>query len=315
MLSFLLFVQLLGSTLLSLAGDEHSSLGITTDVVSSDGTKIHAQAVGNPANPHIIFAHGLACTMTAFDPLFEDPVLLKTLYMVRYDIRGHGLSGKPLTPDFYTSDRYADDLNAIIEGFTLKTPFFAGWSMGGAIGADIAANFPHPLPFAGLIWLAGIPYMGDILPKVATPVALSFLPGLQDTTNATLGLQTRIDFVETVSAKTNVVPYNTKLAWIGSAGSFPPPVATLVLGRNQDAAPLLNEGSLGWPLLILAGTADRLINGSATIANMAPKFKNVETHLIPGAGHAVFYDDVPTVSNQLLSFITRIKVTQPYPLH
>ncbi|KAG6840254.1 hypothetical protein C0991_007911 [Blastosporella zonata] len=315
MLSFLLIVQLLGSALLTFAGVVTTNSGsFTTNLVSKDGTIIHAQAAGNPAGPHIIFAHGLACTMTAFDPLFARPELLSTLYMVRYDTRGHGLSGKPLTPDFYTSDRYAQDVQAVINGFKLIKPFFAGWSLAGAIGADIAANYPHPLPFSGLIWLAGLPYIGDILPIVATPTVLGFLPGLEDTTNATLGQQTRINFAETLSANTNEVPYDTKLAWVGSAGYLPPPVASLVLGRTQDPTRLLQEGSLGWPLLILAGTADLQINGSATIANMAPKFKNVETHLIPGAGHIVFYDAASTVSAQLLSFIFRIEITKPYPL-
>lgn len=184
-------------------------------------------------------------------------------------------------------------------------------SLGGAIGADIAANFPHPVPFSGLIWLAGLPYLGDILPIVATPTVLGFLPGLEDVTNATLGFQTRIDFVESLSARNDVVPYDTKLAWLGSTTHLLPPVATLVLNRTQDPTPLMKEGASGWPLLILAGTEDKQINGSATIANMAPKFKNVESHLIPGGGHIIFFDDTPTVSKLLLSFIARIRRTKP----
>ncbi|GLB41198.1 putative alpha beta-hydrolase [Lyophyllum shimeji] len=286
---------------------------VTKDFISRDGTKIHAQAVGNSAGPHIIFAHGFACTMTAFDPLFSDPKMLATLYMVRYDTRGHGLSGKPLSPDFYTSDRYADDLKAVIDGFSLNEPFFAGWSLGGAISADIAANFPHPLPFSGLIWLGALPYIGDILSKVATPTVLGFLPGMQDINNATLGLQTRIDFVETLSAKTDSVPYDTKLGWVGSTVYLPPTIATRVLTRSQDPTRLLAEGAAGWPLLILHGSADRQINGTAVISNMSPQFKNVESHLIPGAGHILFYDDEPSVARYILSFISRVKSTKPYP--
>ncbi|KAG6867843.1 hypothetical protein C0993_010332 [Termitomyces sp. T159_Od127] len=306
--------ELIGTAILVSAGNFTTSFkGFTTNVVSKDGTIIHAQAVGNPANPHVIFAPGLGCTLTAFDPLFEEPSLLANLYMVRYDTRGHGLSGKPLSPDFYASDRYADDLEAIISRFKLKTPFFAGWSLGGAIGADIAANFPHPVPFAGLIWLAGLPYLGDILPIVATPVVLGLIPGLEDTANATSGLQTRIDFVESLSAKNDAVPYETKLTWLGSTAHLPPPIANLVLTRTQDPTYLLDAGASGWPLLILAGTEDKQINGSATIANMAPKFKNVESHLIPGGGHIIFYDDVSKVSKLLLSFISRVRRTKPYP--
>ena len=112
-------------------------------VKSKDGTPIWAEAAGNFHGPHVILAHGLACTHSAFDTLFYDSGLRAALYMVepdiyllfivlnvdqvRYDTRGHGYSGKPPTPDFYTSDRYADDLRALINGFHLNKPFFAGW--------------------------------------------------------------------------------------------------------------------------------------------------------------------------------------------
>jgi len=112
-------------------------------VTSRDGTQIWAEAAGNIHGPHLILAHGLACTHSAFDSLFSNPGLLATLYMVeptvyllfivlnldqvRYDTRGHGYSGKPTTPDFYTSDRYADDLKALIKAYNLNKPFFAGW--------------------------------------------------------------------------------------------------------------------------------------------------------------------------------------------
>lgn len=79
---FLLVIQFIGTALLISADDSTHFGSFTTNVVSKDGTVIHAQAVGNPANPHVIFAPGLGCTLTAFDPLFEEPFLLANLYMV-----------------------------------------------------------------------------------------------------------------------------------------------------------------------------------------------------------------------------------------
>jgi len=234
------------------------------------------------------------------------------LYMVRYDTRGHGLSGKPQTPDFYTSDRYADDLKAIITGFGLKNPFFAGWSFGGAIAADIASNFPHPLPFSGLIYLAALSYIGDILPKVSSPLVSAFLPGMEDAANTTRGLSTRIDFVETFSAKNDQVPFSVKVAWAGSTAYLPPLIASLVAARTQDPSRLFEEAKAGWPLLILHGTADRLINGTAVIENMKPLFKDIESHLLDAAGHIVFYDDEPGVAGYILSFIERVLATDSY---
>ncbi|KAG6806189.1 hypothetical protein H0H87_003028, partial [Tephrocybe sp. NHM501043] len=185
-------------------------------------------------------------------------------------------------------------------------------SLGGAIAADIASNWPQPIPFSGLVWLAGLPYMGDILPKVATEKVLSFLPGLQETNDPALALQTRIDFVNTLSAKPESVPYATRLEWVGSTIYLPPVVAALALGRTQDPAALLAAAGKGWPLLILHGDADLQINGNAVIDNMKPLFKNVETHMIKGAGHIPFYDAENDVANFLRAWVLRISAANPY---
>lgn len=155
--------------------------------------------------------------------------------------------------------------------------------------------------------------MGDILPKVATPEVLGLLPGIQSTDNATFGLEQRIAFVETLSAHTDDVPLPIKMGWVGSASYLPPTAATLLLSRTQNSTRLKAEGAMGWPLLIVHGSIDRQINGSAVISNMTPLFKNIESHIIQGAGHIPFYDDEPTVSKYLLSFINRVVRAKSYP--
>lgn len=51
-------------------------------IKSKDGLPIYVEATGNKNGPHVIFAHGFACTTSAFDPLFQDKALLSSLYMV-----------------------------------------------------------------------------------------------------------------------------------------------------------------------------------------------------------------------------------------
>ena len=41
-------------------------------VTSSDGVKIYADAVGDPANPSIVFIHGFMLSAMAFDNIFLD---------------------------------------------------------------------------------------------------------------------------------------------------------------------------------------------------------------------------------------------------
>lgn len=96
-------------------------------VASADGTPIWAQAAGNPNNPAVVFIHGFSCTGLSFSKQFSDPDLLQNLYLLRYDVRGHGRSGQPLEAKDYESLRHAEDFKAVMDAFGVKRPFVAGW--------------------------------------------------------------------------------------------------------------------------------------------------------------------------------------------
>lgn len=53
-------------------------------VISQDGTKIWADASGNPSNPAVVFIHGYCCTADFFEKQVTDSKLLERVYMVRY---------------------------------------------------------------------------------------------------------------------------------------------------------------------------------------------------------------------------------------
>jgi pimeloyl-ACP methyl ester carboxylesterase len=46
---------------------------------------------------------------------------------VRYDMRGHGRSDKPVSEGSYDSQRYVDDFEAVSKAFNLSKPYYAGW--------------------------------------------------------------------------------------------------------------------------------------------------------------------------------------------
>ena len=96
---------------------------------STDGTKIFAEAAGDPSRPALVFIHGLGLNGVAFDNQFEDPKLNKNLYLVRYDMRGHGCSGMPREAAAYESIRHAEDFKALCEEFGLVKPDVLGWSV------------------------------------------------------------------------------------------------------------------------------------------------------------------------------------------
>lgn len=46
---------------------------------------------------------------------------------VRYDVRGHGRSGKPEEDEAWEWKRFAEDFDAVVEAYKLHKPFVAGW--------------------------------------------------------------------------------------------------------------------------------------------------------------------------------------------
>ena len=96
-------------------------------VYSADGTKIYADATGDPRNPHVVLIHGMGVASIAWDKQIEDPRLNENLYLVRYDTRGQGRSGAPLEASAYESVRQAEDFKAVCDGFNLVRPHIMAW--------------------------------------------------------------------------------------------------------------------------------------------------------------------------------------------
>ncbi|TFK35638.1 hypothetical protein BDQ12DRAFT_737516 [Crucibulum laeve] len=104
-----------------------STSTISSFVTSADGTQIFAEATGNPRGSHLVLVHGLALAAATLDRLFFDASMTKNFFMVRYDLRGHGQSGKPTTAADYTSDKWAQDFAAVVSAYKLKDVIFVGW--------------------------------------------------------------------------------------------------------------------------------------------------------------------------------------------
>ncbi|KAG5642935.1 hypothetical protein DXG03_001852 [Asterophora parasitica] len=183
----------------------------------------------------------------------------------------------------------------------------------GSIAADICANH-DPVPTKGIIWLGALPYLGDILPIVATPLVLSFLPGITAPESPAAALQARIDFCSTLVPAELLpkVPYADLSAWVGAASHLSPECATLLLGRTQDASRLKEEGAKGLPLCIIHGAEDLQISGKHVIEQMQPQFKDCEAHLLEGIGHILFWEDPEAVANIIQKFVARVTQTKVF---
>ncbi|MFU8825579.1 3-oxoadipate enol-lactonase [Yoonia sp.] len=107
-------------------------------VVDANGVLLHVREDGDASGTPVLFANSLGTDLRLWDALI--PLLPQGLRLIRYDKRGHGLSGCPAGP--YTMDDMTTDAVALIKALDLGPVIFVGMSIGGMIGQSLAATRP-----------------------------------------------------------------------------------------------------------------------------------------------------------------------------
>ncbi|KAM5536148.1 hypothetical protein V8D89_010247 [Ganoderma adspersum] len=286
---------------------------------SSDGTHIHAEAVGNPRNPHVLFVHEATLCASVFDELFEDSRLTDHLFMMRYDLRCHGRSGTAKGAHVQSSGLYAADFAAVMGAFGLQRPIVVAWGFGAltrycrcaqsaAVVADICAHASPP-PVAGVVFVAPLPFLGAAMTYAVTPPLVSVVQTLGVTRDAAALGRAKTAFVDAlVAGPARRIPDATKAAWLGRSVAQEPEATNGVFCRAHDAARLLEAGRRGLPLMVLVGAEDALVDNAAVVRELRRHFRNSEAHVVAGGSHALFVDRRDEFVKHLLMFVGRLAV-------
>lgn len=262
--------------------------------VSADGTRLAGQMQGDAAAPEILFIHGLRQSRLNWEKQFADPTLAG-FRQVSFDLRGHGDSGKPTSLDAYSdSDRWADDVAAVIDAAKLRRPVLVGWSLGGyAVGAYLRKY--------GGSRIAGINLV-DALTKFAadllTPETIAFS---KSTTSPDLATRT-----------------SATIEFLAACFHQQPSAAEMqrMLVVNGMTAREVNEGFLkttttdfdaafrafSGPILLTHGIHDRLVRVA-----MSERIKTLrsrsEISLYGQSGHAPFFEEPERFGRELSQFV------------
>ncbi|KAJ3813481.1 alpha/beta-hydrolase [Lentinula aff. lateritia] len=264
-------------------------------VTSFDGTKIWAHACGNPSKPAVVFIHGFACTADAFNKQYSNPKMLENLYIIRYDVRGCGRSEGPLSGEAYSSELQADDFKAVTNAFNVAKPFVATWSLGGIVPPDVIAKY-GPDSLSGHIMMGSFPHR-NMHSEVVHPVILSLIPGLM-TEDIALFAKTLPEFVLSCVSPNHKFPYDVYTQWLGGAAPRAPIVRQSMLGRGQDSTAIMAVAN-DFPYMAIQGEDDQHLVPKNLEKWMKDHLARSEFHLIPGVGHAPFYE-APDVTNKLI---------------
>ena len=110
-------------------------------VLTGDGCRIAYRWDGPSDAPKLILSNSLGTAMAMWAPQIE--ALSTRFRMLRYDVRGHGLSSAPAGA--YSIDRLGRDVVEMMDAFGVERASFCGLSMGGMVGQWLGLRAPKRL--------------------------------------------------------------------------------------------------------------------------------------------------------------------------
>ena len=103
-----------------------------------NGIRVHHDERGDPNGSPLIFANSLGTDLRVWDALL--PHLPPGLRIIRYDMRGHGLTDAP-DGEYWMGDLVADAA-ALMDHLGIMHATFVGLSIGGVVAQGLAAERP-----------------------------------------------------------------------------------------------------------------------------------------------------------------------------
>src|SRR5262249_53266607 len=128
-------------------------------VRAPDGLQVFAQDWRSEkptanAGRDVLLIHGISQSHQCWFKQLSSP-LRERCRLVTYDLRGHGGSDKPLSTQCYQeSERWAGEVQAVIESAGLVRPVIVAWSYGGRVALDYLVT-AGASAVSGLVLVAG----------------------------------------------------------------------------------------------------------------------------------------------------------------
>lgn len=98
--------------------------------------QLHYRIDGDPDGAPVVFANSLGTDLRLWDAVL--PLLPDGLKLVRYDLRGHGLSSVPAAP--YSMGAMVRDAEQLLDLLEIRDCVFVGLSIGGMIAQGLAVK-------------------------------------------------------------------------------------------------------------------------------------------------------------------------------
>jgi non-heme chloroperoxidase len=265
-----------------------------TYITGGGGVRLHVVETGNPRGRAIVFVHGTSQSWLTWRRQMSSD-LAKDYRLVALDLRGHGQSDKP-REGYADHLMWADDILAVTRELHLEQPLLCGWSYGPIVILDYVRAYGED-DVGGVSFVGGLTKLGsDEALSVLTPEFLSLVPGLFATgaeeSVRSLTSLLRMCFVEEPSSEDLYL-------MLGYNVAVPPYVRQALFSRSFDNDDLLPK--IRKPVLVVQGAQDAVVT-PALIDQYKASIAHAQIQVMPGTGHAPFWDDAETFNEHLRTF-------------
>jgi pimeloyl-ACP methyl ester carboxylesterase len=271
--------------------------GMTTRMLEIDeGLRVRLLEAGAPGGRPVVLVHGWgACVYTFRDAV---PALARAgRRVLALDLRGHGLSDKPIGRGNYTVTALVDDVRHLLDVLGLDQVDLLGHSLGGGVALHFALAHPHRirrLVLAAPVGLTriGLPAIGHLLTPRFTDRFARYL---------TPRWLTNLLLRSTYGTPSRVTDRDVDEYWAPS--QFPDYYrAARALLEEFDWDPIAAQRleSLPCRTLVILGSADRLIRGAE---GPAEKIRQAAVVSLEGAGHLGIEECAEEFNRSVLAFL------------
>jgi len=259
---------------------------------------VRALECGPADGPPVFLVHGWSCSVYVYRKSYR-ALADAGFRVMAADLKGHGLSAKPLAPCEYTRDAMAAHVLDIMDAFGVSQAALVGHSMGGAIATQVALRAPERV--SRLVLLAPVGF-GEVnllrLLKLVTPRAVTpLLPHLVFRWTVTLGLRLAYGGIGGFDRR-DVDEY-----WAPTQfPEFVRAMRELAHAFSWDAVTEDDLGQLLTPTLILFGTADRFVRPGRA-EELARAMPNGRCEMIERGGHIIIEEAASRVNDAVANFL------------
>jgi non-heme chloroperoxidase len=271
----------------------HESRYRSIEVCTPDGLRIAAQDWARPGSGRdVLLIHGYSQSHLSWLKQVSGP-LVDEFRLVTYDIRGHGASDKPPAAQFYgDAERWAGEVEAVIQAADLQQPVLLFWSYGGRIALDYLSRRGQQ-GVSGLVFVCATAKSGPGLAGPAAPLRAAMT---QEDLAANIAATTA--FLRSCTARPlPAAEFDYVLAF---NMVVPTAVRAHLLGRAADYEAMLRAVVV--PALVMHGSEDA-VNLPAVSEYIVATVPGARSIVYPGIGHTPFWESPQAFDRDLAEFL------------